>query len=83
MWEEAGVPGGNPNMSLDMRVRFTGDSKLPLGVNDSVHGCFSLSLIPAVGWRPAQGAPRLSPSVSWYWPPSPAAIKRISGIANG
>ncbi|MEQ2237680.1 hypothetical protein ILYODFUR_025592 [Ilyodon furcidens] len=43
----------------NMTVRLTGLSKLPLGVNECVHGClFCMSLCcPATDRRPVQGVP--------------------------
>ncbi len=39
------VPSGNASVlpqSKDMQATLTGDSKLPVGVNVSMNGCFSL-----------------------------------------
>ena len=38
-----------------------GDSKLPVGVSESVNGCLSLCVSPVTDWRPVQGVPRLRP----------------------
>lgn len=35
---------------LNMFARLIGNSKLAVGVNVSVNGCLSLSVIPARGW---------------------------------
>merc|ERR1712035_207562 len=42
-------------------TRLIDNSKLSIGVN----GCLSLCVSPATVWRPVQGAPCLSPDVSW------------------
>ena len=42
--------------SNDMHGRSTGDSRLPIGVNVSVHGCLS-TCGPVMDWQPVQGGP--------------------------
>ena len=63
---QRGFPPGAPASSHSPKTcRLIGDSKLPVGVNVSVNGCLSLCVSPVIVWRPVQGVPRLSPSVSW------------------
>ena len=40
-------------------------SKLSVGVNVSVNGCFSLYVSPVMNWRLIQSAPRPSTNVTW------------------
>ncbi|MED6295250.1 hypothetical protein CHARACLAT_029711 [Characodon lateralis] len=65
-WVLTGYSGFLPQ-SKNMTVRLIGLSKLPLDVNECVHGCLScMSLCcPAMDWQPVQGVPCLSPVDCW------------------
>ncbi|MEQ2244972.1 hypothetical protein ILYODFUR_022712 [Ilyodon furcidens] len=65
-WVLTGYSGFLPQ-SKNMTVRLIGLSKLPIGVNECVHGCLScMSLCcPAMDWRPVQGVHRLLPVDCW------------------
>ena len=54
-WVSSGYSGFLPQ-SKDMHVRLIGDSKLPVGVIESVRGCLCMCG-PAMDWRPVQGVP--------------------------
>jgi len=48
----------------NIHIRLIGDSKLTIGVTESVDGYLSLCG-PVINWRPVQGVPCLSPNYSW------------------
>lgn len=49
--------------SKDMHVRLKGNSKLSVGVNESVDGCLSRCWQPCENWRLVQGEPHLQPKI--------------------
>lgn len=71
-WVFSGCSGLLPQ-SIDMHLRLIRDSKLSVGENVSINGCFSLYIGPVVHWWTVQGVPPTL--IQW--------LARISTINNG
>ncbi len=73
-----GLPPGTTAAShspKDMQVKLTGDSKLPVGVNESMNGWLFLFASPAMNWQLVQGVPTLAQCQLGLAPASPGPCK--------